>query len=475
MPRIEVESKWRDLFKEGRSVYTLILILGMTLYAMDAFTVATIMPTVVTSIGGEQFYAWVLMLYMTASIVGAASGGPLKLRLGTRGGFVTAGILFLLGTLVAGLSLSMPVMLVGRLVAGLGAGLIAAQCTALISEIFPASLRTRMIAAISTVWAASAIAGPLVGGVFAQLGFWRGAFFFSAAIIITFTIMAYRVLPKKPATEKPLSINFQIGRLTLLAISVLLIGTTGNVSTTYSQITLFSLGTVLLVLVVRLDSSIGKNGLLPSRAFSLKSPVGTALWILLLISTAPVAIGLYMPLAYQIIYGLSPIAAGYLGALLALFWTLGSVLSAGLRIAAQRTVLILGPTMASLGIMGVGLTIGQLPWFVIAGFTSLAGLGIGICIPHLMNWTMSLARKGEESITAASIQTVRSLGIALAAAIAGLIANNAGFSDGIDRDSVVRGISWIETAAALAPALAAAIGLNLIRYREHLPTAHKVE
>ena len=122
MKKVDPAVTWKDLFSDGRGVYSVILILGMSLYAMDAFIVATIMPTVVASIGGGEFYAWVLMLYMTASIIGAASGGPIKLRLGSRNGFVTAGLIFLVGTLVVSLSPSMPVLLFGRVIAGFGAG-----------------------------------------------------------------------------------------------------------------------------------------------------------------------------------------------------------------------------------------------------------------------------------------------------------------------------------------------------------------
>ena len=95
---------WADLFRDGRGVYTVSLLLGIALHATDAFVVSTVMPTVVDDIGGTPFYAWVVMLYMTASILGAASGGPVKLMFGARRGYVAAGLLFLAGTMISAMA-----------------------------------------------------------------------------------------------------------------------------------------------------------------------------------------------------------------------------------------------------------------------------------------------------------------------------------------------------------------------------------
>src|SRR5690606_27723773 len=154
------------------------------------------MPTVVADIGGAAYYAWATMLYMVASILGSACGAPAKHAFGARGAYLVAAVGFLAGTVGCAVSPSMPVLLVARTVQGAGGGLLLAQSMSLVREIYPTEIRTRMLAFISGVWAVAALLGPLVGGVFAELGSWRGAFWVSTPIIFAFAIGAWLSLPR---------------------------------------------------------------------------------------------------------------------------------------------------------------------------------------------------------------------------------------------------------------------------------------
>lgn len=464
-------ARWGDLFRDGRAVYTVSLALGIALHATDAFVVSTVMPSVVADIGGAAFYAWVVMLYMVASIVGAASGGPIKIIFGARRGYVAAGLVFLVGTLLSGSAISMPMLLSGRLIQGFGAGMIVAQNVALISELFPGPLRTRMIAITSGVWAGAALAGPMIGGIFAQLEFWRGAFWFAVPIILGFTITAWRSLPDtRPSVDTNLS-RFPIWRVGLLGIGVLMIGTTGNIEVLPIRLGALAGGLALVWLTIRLDGG-AENRVFPSKPFSLGRPVGTAYWAFLLISMAPLAVGIYLPLAYQTIHGMPPLAAGYLAALLALAWSAAAFIAANLRGRGERIAITAGPALAAAGLLGIAISINS-PFIVITAAASVVtGLGVGLCMSHLMNWTMILAAPGEESITASSIHTVRSLGVAVGAAGAGLIANAAGLGDGVNVESVTAAVTWVNGIAALAPAAAVLLGLLLITQRRRHDHAH---
>lgn len=455
---------WADLFRDGRGVYTVSLLLGIALHATDAFVVSTVMPTVVDDIGGTAFYAWVVMLYMTASILGAASGGPVKLMFGARRGYVAAGLLFLAGTMISAMAPTMPVLLTGRLIQGFGAGMIVAQNVALIGELFPGNLRVRMIAATSGVWAAAALVGPMIGGGFAEIGWWRGAFWFGVPVILFFTVSAWRNLPDtRPAQGIPLS-RFPVGRVALLGVGVLAIGATGNIDPLGARLAALALGLALIWLTIRLDHA-AENRVFPSRPFSLTGPVGTAYWCFLLMAMAPMTVGIYLPLAYQTIHGLSPLEAGYLGALLALAWSAAAVLTAMLHGGAVRVAVVGGPMLTAIGLAGVALTLANAPIWSIAAFTLVTGTGVGLCMSHLMNWTMSLAAPGEESITASSIHTIRSLGIAIGAAGAGLIANAAGLGSGVTAATVSTAVSWVIGIFTLAPLAVVGLAALLVWQR----------
>ena len=220
-------SDWQELFRPELAAFTVILNLGIGLHAVDVFVISTVMPTVVKDIGGHSFYAWSTMLYMVASIVGAASGGPLKAALGPRKGYVLGGLLFLMGSAACGASPTMLVLLIARTVQGYGGGLLLAQSMGLISELYPPALRTRILATVSGVWGVAALVGPLVGGVFAELGWWRGAFWASVPIILWFTARAWQTLPRVTAvTAVP---PFPIRRIALLTLGVLCAGAADQV------------------------------------------------------------------------------------------------------------------------------------------------------------------------------------------------------------------------------------------------------
>src|SRR6185369_16456262 len=93
------KSQWALLFGEGRGVPTVVLCLGIGIHAIDVFVIAAVMPSVVADIGGATFYAWPTMLYMVASILGSACSAPVKARLGPRGAYTLAALVFLAGTI----------------------------------------------------------------------------------------------------------------------------------------------------------------------------------------------------------------------------------------------------------------------------------------------------------------------------------------------------------------------------------------
>ncbi|HUL07641.1 MAG TPA: MFS transporter [Candidatus Acidoferrum sp.] len=471
-------SEWRELFRPELAAFTVILNLGIGLHAVDVFVISTVMPTVVRDIGGAAFYSWPTMLYMVASIVGAASGGPLKAALGPRKGYGLAGLLFCLGSAACGASPAMAVLLVARTVQGYGGGLLLAQSMGLISELYPPALRTRILAMVSGVWGVAALVGPLVGGVFAEFGWWRGAFWASTPIILWFTARAWQTLPRTTAAAAVPP--FPIRRIALLALGVLCAGAADQVPAlaatiaptvaassvllTGPQALLLIAAAALTIQAFRLDAA-ASNRLFPPRPLSVLSPIGTAYWIMLLFSMTHTAIGIYLPLALQVLHGVSPLAAGYANASLAVSWTVASFITAGWRGPAEAAAIIGGPLIALLAVIGLAIGVTTLSPLLSCVLTGLIGFGIGGCNLHLVAQTMRIAEPGFESLTASSIPTIRSLGISFGAAIAGLIANTAGLAGGVSVQSVAAAASWVYAATILAPGISLLLAVRVLRLR----------
>lgn len=456
------DSSWSQLYGGKYAGITLILSLGISLHAVDIFIVATIMPSVVADIGGAAFYAWTTMLYMVASIVGAAGSAPVKAGLGLRRCYFLAALGFLVGSAVCAVAPDMLVLLMGRVVKGLGGGLLIATNMMLVREVYPDHIRTRALSDLSAMWGIAAMVGPMIGGIFATYGGWRGAFWFSVPLILLFSAMAWWRLPETPAAARVPW--FPIYRLAMLGSGVMAVALAGNTDGFGARLALIAAALVLVALTFRRDQ-VARDRLFPTRPLSLNRPVGTAYWIMFLFTFTHSLIGVFMPLVVQVVHGASPLVAGYFTTIMVLSWTAATVAGAGLQGRAVRRAVALGPMLLVVGMAGVAVVATHGPLPLLAGFICLAGLGIGACLAHMVNWTMLAAEPGEESVTASSIPTVRSLGIAFGSSSAGLIANIAGLGDGISVDTVTTAANWIYGVAVVPASLIALLAFRLLWLR----------
>lgn len=455
-------SPWRALFRDGRAVYTVALNLGIALHAVDVFVISTVMPAVVRDLGGVAYYAWATMLYMIASIMGAASGNTMRATLGARRGYSFAGLLFLAGTAGASAAPTMALLLAARFVQGLGGGLIVAQSMGLVRELYDESVRTRVLATISAMWGIAALLGPMLGGVFGEIGWWRGAFVSTLPLVALFVLLAWRTLP---SAERAASVpHLPIRRLLLLGGGVLFVGIGGTTGRLALELALLLLAGAMVYLAFRLDAE-AEIPLFPARAISLNHRVGVAFAMFFLISMTHSAAGLFLPLILQVLHGVGPLGAGYYNAILALSWTAASFLTAGWKGRAEVAALAWGPGLAA---AALGLVAAGLPWMPPAAIglcMALTGLGIGASNLHLTAATLSSAPPGEEGRTASTIPTVRMLGVAFGSAVAGLLANIAGLAGGISTASVAAAGVAVIAAAALSALAAFALALRLLAQR----------
>ena len=176
--------------------------------------------------------------------------------------------------------------------------------------------------------------------------------------------------------------------------------------------------------------------LLPSDAFSLRSGTGAGLWMILLMSVGYSPLAIYGPLFLQRLHGVSPLGAGYMVALASLAWTTAALSVTSLSEEWPPRLIIMGPSAMGAGLAGVGVLMAPGPVAALIPPIVLIGAGIGAAWAFVLQRVMSGAKGGEENIAAASAATVQQAGIALGAAIAGLVANASGLDNSLDAGSV---------------------------------------
>ena len=151
--------------------------LGMFLAALDQTIVSTALPTIVGDLGGLNHLSWVVTAYLLASTVSTPLYGKLGDMYGRKPVFLAAIVIFLVGSMLAGLSQTMAELIGFRALQGIGAGGLIVGAQAIIGDIVPPRERGRYMGLIGSVFAVASVAGPLLGGFFVDNLSWRWVFY----------------------------------------------------------------------------------------------------------------------------------------------------------------------------------------------------------------------------------------------------------------------------------------------------------
>jgi MFS family permease len=461
---------WLPLFRDGTALISVMIAGGVAIHALSMRVVATALPSVVTEIGGLRFFAWTTTVAVVSGIWGAAIAASLVKLRGLRDAYRISLLLFATGSIACAVAPNMAVFLAGRLFQGLGGGLLTALAYTTIRRTFPENLRTRAIVFLSGIWGVAAFTGPLIGGVFAGWGFWRGAFWIDVPFGIAVGVLAEIALSKSAEPEPggvavlPTTVCSRLALLTGSALAVSVGGASGEALSSGIGLVL---GTLLLIGLLRVERTPGEATtfrLLPSGAYRPDNVLGAASLTMALMAGSTTAAVLYVPYVATEVGGYPPIVGGYLGALLAVSWTFAAFLTASAEGAWAERSIILGPVSICLAlkISAYGLIQGSL--FLMAFGIGLAGAGVGIAWAHLSNLMMGHAKETESDVSSAFIYTNQMIAAAFFSALAGMIANLAGFADSmLGATAVVRSISWLFGSLALIAATAIPVSVILVR------------
>jgi MFS family permease len=138
------------------------LMLGMLLAALDQTIVSTALPTIVGELGGLSHLSWVVTAYLLASTVAVPLYGKISDLFGRKLIFQAAIVIFLVGSMLSGLSQTMLQLIVFRAIQGLGAGGLIALVMAIIGDVVSPRERGRYQGYLGGVFAFASVVGPLM-------------------------------------------------------------------------------------------------------------------------------------------------------------------------------------------------------------------------------------------------------------------------------------------------------------------------
>lgn len=457
---------WGELFAGRNAIRSLTLVGGVALHAINVFIATTILPTVVNDIGGIDYYAWNTALFVTASILGSALIPRLLSQTDPRKAYLVAAIIFAAGTLGCGFASSMPVMLAGRAIQGLGGGMLLALSYAMIRIVFEDRLWPRAIALVSGMWGVATLIGPAVGGMFAELGVWRAAFWSLIPVIAIFAAIAMIILPAE-ANKKGSEDRLAWRQLILLTGSVLVISAASLSADSLVNLVGVIIALAMLILLVRVERRSEKR-IMPKGTFRLNR-LGALYLTMAFLSASVTSSEIFLPLFFQILHHQSPLIAGYLAAIMGAGWTCGSISSSGVAANSADRIIVGAPIVTALGMVVLAIFVppgssGQwsyiLPLCLIMG---VIGFSVGITWPHLLTRIFRRAEPEDQNLASASITTVQLFATALGAALAGMAANLAGLSDPGGVAGTASASLWLFVSFALMAVFALCFAIIMTR------------
>ena len=400
------------------------LMLGMFLAALDQTIVSTALPTIVGDLGGLEHLSWVVTSYLLASTASTPLYGKLGDMYGRKPMFLAAILIFLVGSLLSGLSQTMGQLIGFRALQGVGAGGLMVGAQAIIADVVPPRDRGRYMGLIGSVFAVASVAGPLLGGFLVEAISWRWVFYVNIPLGLVAVVIVITRLHLHTPTHRHKIDWLGAGLLTAGVSALVLVTTWGGNEYRWGSGTILGLALVSVVLLIafvlverRAAEPIIPLKLFRSSVFRVASSLG------FLIGLAMFGAIIFIPLFLQLVYGVSPTSSGLRMLPLMAGLLVASVLSgrAISRIGRYKVFPIAGTAVTTLGMFLLSrLEVETAPW-VASVYMLVVGVGIGLTMQVLVLVVQNDSPPGDIGVATSTATFFRSMGGSLGVALFGAI------------------------------------------------------
>ena len=412
-----------------RQIITILsgLMLGMFLAALDQTVVSTAIRTIADDLNGYDLQAWATTAFLITSTIATPLYGKLSDLYGRRPFYLFAIGIFVVGSMLCGLSNSMYEMAAFRAIQGIGAGGLMSLALAIIGDIVPPRERSKYQGMFMAVFGTSSVLGPVIGGFFAGqtaiLGItgWRWIFYVNVPLGILAFAVVFKVL-HLPHIRRDHRIDWP-GALALITFLVPLLivaeqGRTWGWGSTRA-LTCYAVGVVGFLLFILAERVYKDEALLPLRMFKNRtfsvSSVGS-----IVLGAGMFGGILLLPQYLQIVHGSSPTVAGLQMIPLVLGIMSGSVIAGQTvaRTGKYKFFPLVGVVFIVAALVCLSVIVGPLTsvWALVP-FMLLMGLGLGFNFQPVILAVQNAVSPREIGVATSSVTFFRQMGGTLGTAV----------------------------------------------------------
>ncbi|MFE5770683.1 MDR family MFS transporter [Streptomyces sp. NPDC056485] len=406
------------------------LMLGMFVAILSSTIVSNALPQIISDLGGTQSsYTWVVTAALLSMTAATPLWGKLSDLFSKKLLVQISLVIYVLGSVVAGLSQNTGMLIACRVVQGIGVGGLSALAQIVMAAMISPRERGRYSGYLGAVFAVATVGGPLLGGVITDTSWlgWRWCFYVGVPFAIIALIVLQRTL-HLPVVRRDVKVDWLGAFLISGAVSLLLIWVT-QAGDSYDWISWTTAamtgGAVLLGLLFLLVESKASDPIIPLRLFRNKT-ITLASAASLFVGIAMFSGTVFFSQFFQLARGESPTMSGILtipmiGGLFVSSTVSGQVIT---KTGKWKAWLVSGGVLLTAGLGLLGTLRYDTPYWHIAIYMALTGLGLGMMMQNLVLATQNQVAPEDLGSASSVVTFFRSLGGAMGVSALGAVMAN---------------------------------------------------
>ena len=399
------------------------LMLGLLLASLDQTIVSTALTTISRDFKRLDLYSWVVTSYLLTSTASTPLYGKISDQFGRKRIFQAAIVIFLVGSVLSGLSQNMYELIVFRGVQGVGAGGLMTLAMAIIGDVIAPRDRGRYQGYFGAVFGVSSVIGPLIGGFLVDQASWRWVFYVNVPIGAVALIVVNRVLHLDHVARNS-KVDILGALLIVSGVSLFLVGVqdAGTAAKLTAASVAFGIAGLVLIAAFGWWETKAAEPIIPLHLF--RERVFTVANVLGFVTGAAMFGSLiFLPLYFQTVRGVSPTMSGMRMLPMMVGMLTTSIISGRMisRIGRYKWFVVSGTAILSgaIGIMTT-ITVTTSAWALV-GMLFLVGFGLGLFMQVLILSVQNSIPFEYMGTGTASVTFFRTLGGAIGAAVLGAV------------------------------------------------------